>query len=391
MRHRPSPRSLCLALVGLVTAPLAARAQSPERPVNYVERYVGLTWYRSDVERGAWPATGSPLDASALDCEALGEGGGRPIRCAPIALTAELRETSSRLAQCFALRDRRMAPAAVATYARTGVGPAGALVFVRMRTHQTEAVHGPCRRQGIDACMGVVGPVVGHRVLRVVQHDVLTGADDRRADDFEAVSGSGPWLAPADDAAWPAAPEGGAYDAARPTAPEGDAYDEAPLVARTAAPNAVDQRFAAWVDLVTARLHRGDADGARAALARAAELSTALTGTGFVAPDLARSLTVAEVDAIADGTEALAVRHARLRAIVGSHTLRDAADQQHAIERARDLRARITPPAAASRLFFHGDDPRVYVPTVLGGLHRIAHARWGRPCPEQAPTAVVPP
>ena len=73
----------------------------------------------------------------------------------------------------------------------------------------------------------------------------------------------------------------------------------------------------------------------RAALDSAAALSPELTATPFVAPDLSHPLTPAEIDAIADGSEPVAIRHARLRALIGATMFHEASDVQHALERAR--------------------------------------------------------
>lgn len=354
------------ALVAAVASlPLTASAQMPSRFVNYRQQAVPVTWFASDEARGAWPAPGATVTAAALDCISLGEGGGRPMRCAPMPLATELTASPSRLSQCLTLRERRPSAAAIATYARTGAPLADTLLFVRRRTHQTEEVRGPCRREGIDACMGVPGPVIGHRVLHMVEHEVIPASTALRVEAFDPIHSSAPWLAPL-DGAWPAMPES-------------DTYDEAPLIALTAESNTLDVRFAAWVDLVSERLHRGDTDGARAALDHVAALAPTLAGTPFVAPDLSRNRTAAEIDAIADGSEPVAVRHATLRAILGARMV-ETADTQHAVERARDLRTRITPAATLSRVFFQGEDPRTYVPTALGALHHLTHQRLSDPC-----------
>ncbi len=365
MPLRRSSLAACALLASLASRSLAVNAQMPSRFVNYQQRHVPVTWFASDEARGAWPAPGSTLTAAALDCVALGEGGGRPIRCAPMPLATELAASPSRLSQCLTLRERRPSPAAIATYARTGSPLADTLLFVRRRTHQTQEVRGPCRREGIDACMGTPGPVIGHRVLRVVEHEVIPSSPELRADAFDPIHSTAPWLAPL-NGEWPATPES-------------ETYDEAPLVALTAESNTLDVRFSAWVDLVSVRLLRRDIDGARGALDHAAELSTALAGTPFVAPDLTRNRTVAEIDAIADGSDPIAVRHATLRAILGARMI-ETADTQHTFERARDLRGRITPAATLSRVFFQGEDPRTYVPTVLGALHHLTHQRSSDPC-----------
>lgn len=364
-------RRAVLGTAALVIAARAAGAQVPPRLEHYTDRSLALQWFRPAEERGAWPAPGGSVDAAALDCTALGEGGGRPVRCVPLRLVDEVRASRSRFGQCLALRERRLSPAAVAAYARTGAGPAGTLLFVRWHQHQTEELRGPCRQRGIDACMGQVGPVVGHRVVRSVEHNVLPGAETLRADAFDPVRGSGPWLAP--------------MQGDGPAPPGDGAFDEAPLLARTVPSQPDGARFAAWVDLTVARLHRGAVDDARASLARAVELAPALTGTPFTAPDLSRPRTAADADALADSGDPVEVRHAALRALLGADAFALHGAVAHAAERARDLRTRITPPASASRLFFRGEDPRVFVPTVLGALHRLTRQLWSDPCAPSAP------
>lgn len=365
MRRRSTFLAAYAFVASLAAAPLSALAQMPSRFVNYQEQRVPVTWFRATEARGAWPAPGATVSAAALDCVALGEGGGRPIRCAPVALASELSASPSRLSQCLTLREQRPAPAAVATYARTGAPIAGTILFVRRHTHQTEEVRGPCRRQGIDACMGVPGPVIGRRVLRLVEHEVMPDSPELHADAFDPIHGTAPWLAPV-NGDWPARPES-------------ETWDEAPLVARTAESNTADVRFAAWVDLVAARLLRRDVDAARGALDHAAELATTLTGTPFVAPDISRNRTAAEIDALANSSDPIPARHAMLRALLGARMF-EAADLQRAVERARDLRNRITPAATLSRVFFQGEDPRTYVPTVLGALHHLTHQELRDPC-----------
>lgn len=364
---RPSRRALALLLAASWATGLARAQQTPQRYLNFIDQHAPVQWYLDREDRGAWPAPGGEVHAAALDCVALGDGGGRPIRCAPMPLATELRASPSRLSECLSLREVRPAASAVATYARTGAPIAQTVLFVRLRTHQTEEVRAPCRRRGIDACMGAPpGPVIGRRVLRLTEHNVVPADATLRADAFDLVRGSAPWLVPL-GGSWPAHPEGGAFD-------------EAPIVAHTVPTASAGERFAAWVDLVTARLQRGDLTAARAALDSAAALSPELTATPFVAPDLSHPLTPAEIDAVADGSEPVAVRHARLRALIGATMFREASDVQHALERARALRATITPPATESRVYFTGEDPRVFVPTVLGGLTRLTRQRWNDPC-----------
>lgn len=120
--------------------------------------------------------------------------------------------------------------------------------------------------------------------------------------------------------------------------------------------------------------------GARASFAEALALAPALTGTPFVPPDLLRPVTAAGARAIAAGPEPAAVRHARLRTLLGAGLLRDAEAARTVGELARDLRNTLRPAAADVHLFFRGTDARVFVPEVLGELSHLLHLRWSDPC-----------
>ena len=348
----------------VLLASIPARARPGVR--SFLEARVPVAWFPAEGERGPWPAVGAKVDAWALDCTAMGEGGARPIACHSIALAGELRASSSPLGRCYALHPIAAPVHARIDYARTGFNKTHALLFVRYHTHTTEDVRGRCTATGRDACMSEAAyPVIGHRVVKETEHLVVTWAPELAADPFAAAHGTAPWIAP-DDRAWPAPPGTGPYD-------------EAPLVAIVNGTAPAADRFAAAVDLVTAHLAAHDAPGAREALARAAALAGELGGSPFVAPSLARA-TAADADALASGAAPVTARHAMLRAMIGAGVFTDPADLQHAQVVAGTLRDQIQPSAATSHLFFHGEDPAIYVPFVLGALTRLLHERWVDPC-----------
>lgn len=92
------------------------------------------------------------------------------------------------------------------------------------------------------------------------------------------------------------------------------------------------------------------------------------------------SRSAAGARAIAAGPEPAAVRHARLRTLLGAGLLRDAEAARTVGELARDLRNTLRPAAADVHLFFRGTDARVFVPEVLGELSHLLHLRWSDPC-----------
>ena len=356
-------RAAACLIVFLASVP--ARARPGVR--SFREERVPIAWFPAVGERGPWPAVGATVDGWALDCTAVGEGGAQPITCHSIPLARELRASGSPLGRCYALHAIAAPARARLDYAHTGFNKTHALLFVQYHTHTTEDVRGRCTAQGRDACMSDAAyPVIGHRVVKQTEHLVVTWAPELAADPFAAVHGTGPWLAP-DDRAWPAPPVTGPYD-------------EAPLVAIVNGTAPAADRFAAAVDLVTARLGAHDASGAREAFARAAALAGDLGGTPFVAPSLARA-TAADADALASGATPVSARHAMLRAMIGAGVFTDPADLQHAQVVAGALRDQIRPSAAASHVFFRGEDPVLYVPGKLGALTRLLHERWVDPCP----------
>ena len=353
------------ACLVVLLASIPARARPDVR--SFREERLPIASFPAEGERGPWPALGAKVDAWALDCTAEGEGGARPITCHTIPLARELRASGSPLGRCYTLHAIAAPARARFDYAQTGFNKTHALLFVEYHTHTTEDVRGRCTARGRDACMiESAYPVVGHRVVKETEHLVVTWAPELAVDPFAAVHGTAPWIAP-DDGAWPARPATGPYD-------------EAPLVAIVNGTGPAADRFAAAVDLVTARLSAHDASGARKALARAAALAGELGGSPFVAPSLARA-TAADADALASGATPVRARHAMLRAMIGAGVFTDPAALRHAQVVAGTLRDQIRPSAATSHVFFHGEDPVLYVPGVLGGLTRLLHERWADPCP----------
>jgi hypothetical protein len=370
-----------LAALALVLA--TGGVASAERPRSFTVTYLPVAWYPADGERGPWPAIGATVEAAALDCTARGEGGAPPIGCRAIHLTSELRAAPSRFATCYTLRPTVLPPRAVAGYARTGGIGRPVLLFVAHRSHHTEEVLGRCQQTGIDACMPGVRPVIGHRVVRETDHAVEAWAPELAADPFAVQHGTVGWLAP-EGQPWPAPPIPATSKAAS-VSDVPPPYDEGPLAALQADPDPAI-RFAAWVDLVAARLVARDAAGARDALGRAADLAVDLTGTAFDAAaltaDLPRHATAADIDAIAHGPGTDAARHARLRAILGASAVRTE-DRGHLETVARDLRNTLRPAATNARSFVRGEDPLLYVPELLGELSRRVGERWTDPCAPQ--------
>ncbi|HEY4181292.1 MAG TPA: hypothetical protein VGM90_30815 [Kofleriaceae bacterium] len=347
----------------LVFSTSAVHAQPPLR--NYEERYVPVTWFPADGERGPWPALGSTVDAAALDCTAKGEGGGQPILCHTTDLAAELRASGSPLGRCYKLHQVKLPARGLTTFATTGWNKTSTLLFVRNNTHRTDPVMGRCTETGIDACMSGLRPVIGHTVVRDSYHTVVPPRPDLTDGPFSPVHGSAIWIVP-HDGAWPTAPATGTYDVKA-------------LIALATGSSPADMRFAAAVDLVTVRLLATDVVGAREALDRATAFAVELTGTAFVAPSVAPA-TAADADAIANGTEPTSARASMLHAMLGANVFATGADTEHARVLARELRAKLEPSSSASLIFFKGSDPMVYVPEVLGAMTRLVHERWTDPC-----------
>jgi hypothetical protein len=347
----------------------ASPASAQPRPRHFDEQRLSVTWFPADGERGPWPAVGSVVAAAALDCTATGEGGALPVGCKRAALEAELSGSGSPLGRCYKLHEVTLPARSVRGFAATG-GPNGSnrtstLLLVHYHTHHTDPVTGRCMAKGIDGCMGGVLPVVGHTLVRESTHLVVPWLPELAADPFAPVHGTASWIVPHDEV-WPAAPTTAGYDVTA-------------VAAIATGSSAADVRFAAAVDLVTARLVAADAVGAREALDRATGFAVELTGTVFIPPSLAPA-TSADADVIARGPQPAAARHAMLRAMLGASVFAQAADLQHTSELARDLRSALEPSAGASRSFLRGSDPAVYVPEVLGALTRLVHERWTDPC-----------
>jgi hypothetical protein len=370
LRRAPSLRTAVALAAAALLAPGVGRAQSAATPA-LAQHFVPVTAYAAAEQTTMWPAPGAPVTAAAIECDRGFVGGGRGVcRSIPLARVTAATENNARTARCFALHAVTPSGALLRRIGQTDWSAANAdphaprLLLTRDISREREPIHGRCLGHGLDACMGPREVVVWRVVRQVLDEVHLVGSGPpASAEPFQPLRTSLVWLGP-----WP-----------EPTADH--PANEAPLLAQAQTRDADPAvRFAAWIDLVVARLMRNDVPQATIALNQAAAFAPALTGAAWSAPDATHTYTPTDLDAIAAGPGSIGERYNLLMGVLG--LIRASGGSADLLNHGERVRATLVTrlPRTPAIEIFRSHSAQEHVPQLLGQLTLAVHWRWADPC-----------